>query len=483
MSPFEMPDLDRYNSPLSGRYASEAMQAIWSPRRRYTTWRRLWLALAESQAQLGLDISPEQLSQLRAHVEDIDLEAAAAYEQKLRHDVMAHVHVLGDQAPAARPIIHLGATSQYINCNTELLQVRDALTLIAAKTAAVIDALGTFCATWRDTPTLGLTHYQPAQPTTVGKRATLWAQDLALGLEDLEHRIDTLRFRGVRGATGTQASFLDLFEGDAEKVEQLDMLVTEKMDWPADRRYAVTGQTYPRVVDAQVLSALAAIAAATHKCATDLRLLCSLGEIEEPIEQTQIGSSAMPYKRNPMRCERICSLARYVMCLPQSALDTAATQWMERTLDDSANRRIVLPEAFLALDGVLDVLRNVASGMVVHEATVAANLAAHMPFLATERMLMEAVRNGADRQDAHEVIRRHAHEVALTIRDQAAPNDLLERLASEPLFAGVDTTAAMNPAGFVGRAPTQVDAFLADIVEPIRDRYASGTPDTVELRV
>ncbi len=473
---------DTYNSPLSDRYASAAMQAIWSPNRKYGTWRRLWLALAQSQKELGLDITDEQVQELQDHLDDIDYGAAAAYEEDLRHDVMAHVHTLGDVAPAARPIIHLGATSQFINCNTELLQMRDALAIIAAKTASAIDALGTFADTYRDLPTLGYTHYQPAQPTTVGKRATLWAQDLALALEDIEFRLDHLRFRGVRGATGTQASFLDLFEGDASKVDQLDELVTQKMGWNLDRRLCVTGQTYPRIVDAQVLASLAAAAAASHKCAIDLRLLANLGEIDEPFGDKQIGSSAMPHKRNPMRCERICGLARFVMNLPGNGYDTAANQWMERTLDDSANRRLVLPEAFLALDGVLDVLGNVCSGLVVHDARIAANLQRELPFLAAERLLMAAARQGADRQDVHEIIRGHAHEVSQLIKDGASGNDLLARLGAEPAFAGVDLNAAAAPGAFVGRAAEQVDSFLSDVVEPIRRRYAEA-PEVAILRV
>ena len=317
-----------YQSPLSGRYASPQMQEIWSSKRKIGTWRRLWLALAESEKELGLDITDEQIAELRDHLDDIDFEAAAKYEKELRHDVMAHVHTLGDAAPAARSIIHLGATSQFVNCNTEMLQLRDATKLIATKVANVICNLGDFSKKYRSLPTLGFTHYQPAQPTTVGKRATLWAQDLALTLEDLEFRIQTMRFRGVRGATGTQASFLDLFDGDHEKVLQLNAMVTEKMGWPVDKQLSVTGQTYPRIVDAQILSSLAS--AVAHKFATDLRLLANRGELEEPFEKKQIGSSAMAYKRNPMRCERVCALARFVMNMPPNALQTAAVQWMER---------------------------------------------------------------------------------------------------------------------------------------------------------
>jgi len=472
-----------YQSPLSGRYASPQMQEIWSQQRKISTWRRLWLALAESEQELGLDISDEQVAELRDHLDDIDFEAAAAYEKDLRHDVMAHIHVLGDIAPTARPIIHLGATSQFVNCNTEMLQLRDATQLITTKLAKVICNLGTFAKEYRDLPTLGFTHYQPAQPTTVGKRATMWAQDLALTLEDLEFRLTAMRFRGIRGATGTQASFLDLFGGDHDKVVALDKLVTEKMGWSSDKQLSVTGQTYPRIVDAHILSSLAAVAATAHKFATDLRLLANRGELEEPFEKKQIGSSAMAYKRNPMRCERVCALARFVMNMPPNALQTAAVQWMERTLDDSANRRLILPESFLALDGLLDVLCNITDGLIVHESMVQANLHQEMPFLATERLMMEAVKLGADRQDAHEVVRQHAIEVARCIKEDGAENDLLERLSCEAMFKDVDLTMATEPSDYIGRAPQQVDAFCDEIIEPIAQRYSSMTTEIAELRV
>jgi len=472
-----------YQSPLSGRYASKQMQEIWSSRRKIGTWRRLWLALAESERELGLDITQEQIAELRAHLDDIDFEAAAKYEKELRHDVMAHVHTLGDVAPTARPIIHLGATSQYVNCNTEMLQLRDATQLITVKLATVITNLATFAKQYRDLPTLGYTHYQPAQPTTVGKRATLWAQELALTLEDLEFRLSTLRFRGVRGATGTQASFLDLFDGDHDKVLKLDAMVTEKMGWDPQQRLVVTGQTYPRIVDAHILSSIAAVAAAAHKFATDVRLLANRGELEEPFEKKQIGSSAMAYKRNPMRCERVCALARFVMNMPPNALQTASVQWMERTLDDSANRRMVLPEAFLALDGLLDVLHNVTDGLIVHEASVAKNLQKEMPFLATERLMMEAVRNGADRQDAHEIVRGHAIEVARQIKEEGIENDLLTRLASEPMFASVDLAIATDPSGFIGRSAEQVDEFCDSVATPIAKRYSGSNHEIAELQV
>ena len=475
--------MDGYVSPLASRNASAAMQAIWSPRRKFVTWRRLWLALAEAEAELGLSITAEQLAQMREHLEEVDFESAAAYEKKLRHDVMAHVHAWGNRVPEARPIIHLGATSQFVNCNTELILLRDALTLVAEKLATAIGRLGDFAAEHRALPTLAFTHYQPAQPTTVGKRAALWAYDLALGLEEIEHRLATLRFRGVKGTTGTQASFLALFDGDEEKVDQLDRRVTEKMGWPADRRFVLTGQTYPRVVDGMVAGSLAAVAAAAQKCATDIRLLANRKEMEEPFEANQIGSSAMAYKRNPMRCERICGLSRFVIGMTQTPFVTAGEQWFERTLDDSSARRLTLPEPFLALDGVLDLLINVASGLVVYDRTVAANLAAELPFMASENLMMAAVQRGGDRQELHEIIRGHSQAAAQQVKSQGKPNDLLDRLRDEPAFAGVDLDAALDPAGFVGRAPQQVDAFLEEVVQPIRHRYAGRLGAGGELKV
>jgi len=472
-----------YVSPLASRNASAEMQIIWSPQRKHSTWRRLWLALAEAEHELGLPITTEQLDELRAHLDDIDFDAAARHESRLRHDVMAHIHALGEVAPKARPIIHLGATSQFVNCNTELILMRDSLRLIAAKIAGVIDALGTFAHRYRSLPTLGFTHYQPAQPTTVGKRATLWAYDLALALDEIEVRLDRLRLRGARGATGTQASFLALFEGDAGKVSQLDRLVIEKMGFDPDHGYEVTGQTYPRLVDAQVLNSLAVVAASLHKTATDLRLLANRKEIEEPFGGEQVGSSAMPYKRNPMRCERICALSRFVMSLPANALQTAATQWLERTLDDSANRRLTLPESFLALDGALDLMHNVAAGLIVHEQVIRANLMAELPFMATENLLMEAVRGGADRQSAHEVIRRFSQEAGQRIKSQGLPNDLLDRLKGEPTFAGLNFDELMDPGRYVGLAPQQTERFIERVVEPIRRRYGSGLKAAPEPRV
>ncbi len=476
-------DFNRYRSPLETRYASDAMQGLWSDAHRFGIWRRLWLALAESQKQLGLDISEEQLKGIRDNLDNIDFEVAAAHEKRLRHDVMAHVHTLGDLAPEARGIIHLGATSQFVNCNAELLILREAMGLIAAKTAALIVALGRFADEWKQLPTLGFTHYQPAQPVTVGKRAVTWAQDFWLGLEDLEFRINALRFRGVRGATGTQASFLALFDGDESKVDALDELVTAKMDWPTQQRLPVTGQTYPRIVDAQITGSMAVIAAAVHKTATDIRLLANRKEIEEPFGTSQIGSSAMPYKRNPMRCERACGMSRFVMTLASSPLQTASTQWFERTLDDSANRRLVLPEAFLALDGCLDIMRDVLSGLMVYPETIRRNLDAELPFMASEELLMEAVRLGRDRQEVHEAIRQHAQLAAQRVKSEGASNDLIDRLRDEPLLDGVDLEEILEPGRYIGRSISQVDAFNADVTRSVEARYASEQLEEADLHV
>lgn len=482
-----MDDSNRYVSPLASRNASPQMQAVWSPRRKFTTWRRLWLALAEAEHELGLPVTAAQVAALREHLDDLDFDAAADYEKKLRHDVMAHVHAWGDQVPTARPIIHLGATSQFVNCNTELILLRDALRIVAGKLATAIDRLATFAVQHRALPTLAFTHYQPAQPTTVGKRAALWAHDLMLGLEEVEYRLSSLRFRGVKGTTGTQASFLALFGGDTptshDRVDELDRRVTEKMGWAPDKRFAITGQTYPRVVDGLVVSSLAAVAAAAQKCATDIRLLANRKEMEEPFEQDQIGSSAMAYKRNPMRCERICGLSKFVIGMTQTPFVTASEQWFERTLDDSSVRRLTLPEPFLAIDGVLDLLINVSGGLVVYEKTVAANLAAELPFMASENLMMAAVQRGGDRQELHEIIRTHSQAAATRVKSEGLPNDLLDRLRNEPAFAGVDLEAALDPASFVGRAPRQVDAFVAELVEPMRKRYAEALDYDPTLKV
>lgn len=470
-----------YDNPLISRYASRAMAELWGAQKKFSTWRRLWVALAEAEAELGLPITEGQLDELRANVDDIDFDAAAGYEQQLRHDVMAHVHTYGDVCPTAKPIIHLGATSNFVVDNADAILIRESLEMVAGRLAAVIDALGEFAHTYRDLPALGFTHLQPAQPTTVGKRATLWCYDLALDLVEIEHRLKQLRARSTKGTTGTQASFLELFEGDHDQVRKLEQRVAEKMGFEAS--YAVTGQTYPRKVDAQVLDCLSGVAASAHKATTDLRILAMRKEIEEPFEQKQIGSSAMPYKRNPMRSERIGGIARFVMSLASNGADTHATQWMERTLDDSANRRLSLPQALLGVDAILVIYENVARGLVVYPEVVAKNLAAELPFMITENVLMEAVKQGGDRQDLHEKIRQHSQAAGAVVKQQGGDNDLLERLRTDEAFAGVDLNELANPSQLVGRAPQQVDEFLAEVVEPIRDRYADKRAAAEELRV
>lgn len=472
---------DSYENPLISRYASAAMSAVWGPQKKFSTWRRLWVALAEAEAELGLPVSEGQIKQLRAHVDDVDFDAARGYERRLRHDVMAHVHAYGDQCPEARGIIHLGATSCFVTDNTDLILLREALELVRGGLVRVIDRLATFAAQYRDLGCLGFTHLQPAQPTTVGKRATLWIYDLVLDLAEVEHRLAALRARGVKGTTGTQASFLSLFEGDHDKVRALERRVAEKMGF--DDTYAVTGQTYSRKVDAQVLSALSGIAQSAHKAGSDLRLLQSRKEVEEPFEEEQIGSSAMAYKRNPMRAERMCGLARFVISLESSAAHTAATQWLERTLDDSANRRLTLPQAFLATDALLILYQNVSSGLIVYPQVIARHVAEELPFMATENILMAAVSQGGDRQELHESIRRHSQAAAAVVKQQGGANDLLERLAGDRAFAGVDLSSVTDVAQFVGRAPEQVDEFVAEVVEPIRQRYADQLAGEAEVRV
>ena len=465
-----MAQSDRYENPLGSRYASAEMADLWGRQNRVATWRRLWVALAEAQQELGLAVTDAQIRQMREHVDTIDFEAAAQREREVRHDVMAHVHAFGLDCPDAKPIIHWGATSCYVTDNTDLVLLRDALGLVACKLAAVIDALGRFATEHRALPTLGLTHFQPAQLTTVGKRACLWAYDLVLDLAEIERRQADLRFRGAKGTTGTQASYLALFAGDHDKVRRLDDLVAHKMGF--DRTYPVTGQTYTRKVDMQVLHALAGVGTSAHKCGTDLRLLAGMKEIEEPFGAKQIGSSAMAYKRNPMRCERLCSLSRLAVSLSHTAEQTAAVQWMERTLDDSAARRVVLPEAFLAIDAVLILQLNIARGLVVYPQVIARHVADELPFMATENILMKAVQAGGDRQDLHERIRQHSQAAAARVKQEGRSNDLIERLRSDAAFASIDLDAALDPQGFVGRAPDQVDEFVSQQVEPIRQRYA-----------
>jgi len=477
-------DLDRYRHPLSERYASREMQAVFSPGHRYGTWRRLWLALAEAQAELGVAIPTEALEQMRGQLDRIDLVRAAEFERRFRHDVMAHVHLFGEDAPAARPILHLGATSAFVTDNTDLILHRDALTLVRSRLVRCVEALSEFARTHRDLPTLAWTHLQPAQPTTVGKRATLWIQDLLLDLEELEFRLDTLRLRGAKGTTGTQASFLEIFGGDHDKVERLDDLVAEKMGFSL--RFAVTGQTYPRKVDAALQATLSGVATSVSKLGHDLRLLAHLREVEEPFEEEQIGSSAMPYKRNPMRAERMCALARHVIVLAQDPAMTAATQWLERTLDDSANRRLSMPDAYLALDGALVLTENVARGLTVNPAIVRKNLAEHLPFMATETILMQAALKGGDRQELHERIRVHSHAASRRMKD-GEQGDLLERIAADPTFGMSESEirALVDPARFVGRAPEQVDRFLAEHADPLLERLGSAARPlaTAEVRV
>jgi adenylosuccinate lyase len=457
------------------------MQRLFSDQRKFSTWRRLWLALAEAQKELGLDIPDEAIRQMRQHLDDIDFRAAEAYEEKLRHDVMAHIHAFGDVAPAAQGIIHLGATSQYVGCNTDLIQIREGLGILLGRLANVIDGLAGFARRYRDLPCLGFTHYQPAQLTTVGKRACLWCADFVRDVQDLEYRRDGLEFRGVKGTTGTQASFMALFDGDHEKVKRLDRRVAEKMGF--ERLALVTGQTYSRKIDAGVMQALAGVGVSVHKTCNDLRLLANLKEIEEPFETSQVGSSAMAYKRNPMRCERATSLARFLIDISVSPLHTAAEQWFERTLDDSANRRLAIPESFLAADAILLIVLNVVQGLVVYPAGIAAHVAAELPFMATEDILMAAVKAGGNRQELHERIRVHSQAAGEQVKAHGRPNDLLARLKADKAFAAVNIDSVMNPAAFIGRAAQQVDEFIQDVVEPIRKRYAGVLGQKAELKV
>jgi adenylosuccinate lyase len=470
-----------YDNPLIGRYASAEMSALWGPQRKFSTWRRLWVILAETQAELGLPITEEQIEELRRHVDDIDYAAAERYERELRHDVMAHIRAYGDRCPQAKGILHLGATSCYVTDNTDLILIRESLLLLRKRLVNVIDALARFAEKWRDQPCLAFTHLQPAQPTTVGKRACLWAYDFVMDLEELEHRLATLKARGAKGTTGTQASFLTLFDGDDQKVEELDRRVTEKMGFAES--YPVTGQTYPRKVDSQVLDLLSGIAQSAHKMATDLRILAHRKEIEEPFETKQVGSSAMPYKRNPMRCERICGLARFLFSLQTSGPMTAATQWLERTLDDSANRRLVLPQAFLTADAVLILCQNVVQGLVVYPRVIERNLRQELPFMATEEILMAAVARGGDRQELHERLRQHSHAAGRKIKEEGGENDLLERLGADPAFSGLDLEGLTDPRRFIGRAARQVELFLERIVRPIRQKYCDELGLTAEVKV
>jgi adenylosuccinate lyase len=449
---------DVWENPLASRYASAEMTRLWSDNHRYRLWRQTWLALAEAEAELGLPITRQQLDEMRAALaQPIDFAKAAEYERRMRHDVFAHLHTFGDACPAARPILHLGATSAYVTDNTDLILMRESLDLVVARLAAVIERLATKALETKDLVCLGRTHLQPAQPTTIGKRICLWIHDLLLDLEEITHRRKLLRARGVKGTTGTQASFLELFAGDHAKVRRLDELVAAKLGFHSS--YEVTGQTYSRKIDSQVIAALAGVSESMHKAGNDLRLAAAWGELEEPFETEQVGSSAMPYKRNPMRAERMCGLGRFVMGLAATAGQTAAVQWMERTLDDSAPRRLVLPQAFLATDAQLVIYANVAGGLVVLPGGIKRNLDAHLPFLASERILMVATKAGGDRQTLHEAIRTHSHAATARIRE-GCDNDLVARLAGDPLFAGVDLAAALETPGLAGRAAEQVEEFV-----------------------
>lgn len=472
-----------YSSPLAERYASRAMLELWSPRTRYGLWRRLWLALAEAQRELGVDIPEEALQQMRRHLDDIDFDRVAVYERRFRHDVMAHIHAFGEVAGAARPHIHLGATSAFVTDNADIILLRRALGLLRTKIIDTLRQLSAFARHWRAEPALAYTHLQPAQLTTVGKRATLWMQDLVLDLADLDHRTATLPLRGVKGTTGTQASFLELFGGDHVRVRKLEELLTTAMGF--ERALPVTGQTYTRKLDAQVLGVVSGIAASAAKFSADVRMLQAFGEIEEPFEPDQIGSSAMAYKRNPMRCERIASLARFVITLEENANHTHSVQFFERTLDDSANRRLVLPESFLATDAILVLMTNVAAGLEVHPARIQRRVEEELPFMATERLILRGVHAGGDRQEVHEVIRKHSIAAARAVKNGAARNDLLERLAGDPSFGVAidDLREMLDPSSFVGRAPEQVEEFLAGVIEPLLAAAPLEVADTEAPRV
>ena len=467
-------DHARYESPLSSRYASREMLNLFSPDKKFSTWRRLWVALARAEMELGLPVTREQVDELEAHVTDIDYETAARYEKELRHDVMAHIHTYGDRCPKAMPIIHLGATSCYVGDNTDLILMKEGLELIRDKVVRVLSNLAQFAGQYRALPALGYTHFQAAQLTTVGKRATLWMNELLMDLHEIEYRIDHMQLLGSKGTTGTQASFLELFEGDHEKVKKLEALIAEEMGFSGV--VPVSGQTYSRKIDSAVLNTLSGVAQSASKFATDLRLLAHMKEIEEPFEAKQIGSSAMPYKRNPMRCERICALARYVMADAANPAFTAATQWFERTLDDSANKRLSVPEAFLSVDAILKIYENVTSGLVVHEKVIARHIQEELPFMASENIMMDAVKRGGNRQELHERIRVHAMEAGRNVKDLGLPNNLIDLIADDPAFGMTreELTAHLEPAGYIGRCPEQVSEFLAGEIAPVLERYADA---------
>jgi len=473
-----------YENPLCSRYASEEMQYIFSPDKKFTTWHRLWIALARAEMKLGLPITQEQIDEMEAHADEVDYEYAAQKEKELRHDVMAHVHAFGKQCPKAMPIIHLGATSCYVGDNTDIILMRDGLKLIRAELVNVIARLSDFADRYKNLPTLGFTHFQPAQLTTVGKRASLWINDLLTDLDEIDYRISTLKLLGSKGTTGTQASFLELFDGDHAKCIELERLIAEEMGFEAC--LPVSGQTYSRKTDAAVLSTLSGIAQSAGKFATDMRLLSHLKELEEPFESNQIGSSAMPYKRNPMRCERICSLSRYVIADALNPAMTEYNQWFERTLDDSANKRISVPEAFLAVDAVLGIYHNVASGIRVYEKVIEKHIDEELPFMATENIMMDAVKKGGNRQELHERIRIHSIAAGAVVKEQGLPNDLIGRIAADPVFGLTEEeiNANLDPRNYIGRAPQQVSEFLENHVVPVLKKYAYLLVDkNAELKV
>jgi adenylosuccinate lyase len=472
-----------YVSPFSERYPSKEMKYLFSPEKKFTTWRKLWIALAEAEKELGLDITDEQIDELKAHVDDINYDVAKEREKIVRHDVMSHVYAYGQQCPKAKGIIHLGATSCYVGDNTDLIILKEGLDIVKAKLVNVIAQLAKFAEEYKDLPTLGFTHFQAAQPTTVGKRATLWMNELVMDLEDLEHLQSTIKLLGSKGTTGTQATFLELFGGDYSKVRQLDGLIAEKMGYEAC--YPVSGQTYSRKVDTRVLDVLAGIAQSAHKFSNDIRLLQNLKEIEEPFEKTQIGSSAMAYKRNPMRSERMASLSRYLICDSLNPAITAATQWFERTLDDSANKRVSISEGFLACDSILELYLNISSGLVVYPKVIHSRLMSELPFMATEIILMDAVEAGGDRQELHEKIRVHSMAAGKRVKEEGADNDLIDRIAEDPAFPQTkeEIMKLMKPENFVGCAPQQTEDYLNDVIRPILDKNRELIGMTAEINV
>ena len=474
---------DRYVSPLSERYASNEMQYIFSPDMKFRTWRKLWIALAETERELGLNITQEQIDEMKAHADDINYDVAKERERQVRHDVMSHVYAFGVQCPKAKGIIHLGATSCYVGDNTDIIVMTEALKLVRKKLVNVIAELSKFAAQYKDQPTLAFTHFQPAQPTTVGKRATLWTQEFLMDLEDLEYVLSTMKLLGSKGTTGTQASFLELFDGDQETIDKIDPMIAEKMGFKAC--YPVSGQTYSRKVDTRVLNILAGIAASAHKMSNDIRLLQHLKEVEEPFEKSQIGSSAMAYKRNPMRSERIASLSRYVMIDALNPAITSATQWFERTLDDSANKRLSVPEGFLAIDGILDLCLNVVDGLVVYPKVIEKRLMSELPFMATENIMMDAVKAGGDRQELHERIRELSMEAGKNVKVEGKDNNLLELIAADPAFNLTleDLQKAMEPSRYTGRAKEQTEAFIANVVQPVLDAHKDLLGVKVEINV